>query len=315
VVVESVQAFVERVIANVEKVIVGKRQAIEMVLVAMLCEGHVLIEDVPGVGKTMLARAIAGSLGISFKRLQCTPDLLPNDITGVSVFNQKTQEFEFRPGPAFVHILLADEVNRATPRTQSALLEAMGERQISVDGVTYPLRQPFIVLATQNPIEFEGVFPLPEAQLDRFLLRLSVGYPEIDEEAAMLRRLQREHPIESLPQVADAQELPGLTRSVWEVHVDETLNQYVVQLIHATRAHPDLALGASPRGSLALFKTSQALAAVRGRDYALPEDVKTMAPLTLTHRLLVQPESALRGRTAEAILHEVLERVELPLST
>lgn len=312
---ESVQAFVERVIANVEKVIVGKRQAIEMVLVAMLCEGHVLIEDVPGVGKTMLARAIAGSLGISFKRLQCTPDLLPNDITGVSVFNQKTQEFEFRPGPAFVHILLADEVNRATPRTQSALLEAMGERQISVDGVTYPLRQPFIVLATQNPIEFEGVFPLPEAQLDRFLLRLSVGYPEIDEEAAMLRRLQREHPIESLPQVADAQELPGLTRSVWEVHVDETLNQYVVQLIHATRAHPDLALGASPRGSLALFKTSQALAAVRGRDYALPEDVKTMAPLTLTHRLLVQPESALRGRTAEAILHEVLERVELPLST
>ncbi len=312
---ESIQSFTERVIANVEKVIVGKRTAIEMILVAMLCEGHVLIEDVPGVGKTMLARAIAASLGISFKRLQCTPDLLPNDITGVSVFNQKTQEFEFRPGPAFVHILLADEVNRATPRTQSALLEAMGEQQISVDGVTYPLRQPFIVLATQNPIEFEGVFPLPEAQLDRFLMRLRVGYPEMEEETTMLRRLQREHPIASLAQVADGQELPELTRLVWDVHVDETLNRYVVQLIHATRQHSDLALGASPRGSLALFKTSQALAAVRGRDYVLPEDMKTMAPLTLTHRLLLQPESALRGRTAEAIVHELLEQVELPLST
>jgi MoxR-like ATPase len=313
--VESIQSFTERVIANVEKVIVGKRTAIEMILVAMLCEGHVLIEDVPGVGKTMLARAIAASLGISFKRLQCTPDLLPNDITGVSVFNQKTQEFEFRPGRAFVHILLADEVNRATPRTQSALLEAMGEHQISVDGVTYPLRQPFIVLATQNPIEFEGVFPLPEAQLDRFLMRLRVGYPEMEEETTMLRRLQREHPIASLAQVADGQDLPELTRLVWDVHVDETLNRYVVQLIHATRQHSDLALGASPRGSLALFKTSQALAAVRGRDYVLPEDIKTMAPLTLTHRLLLQPESALRGRTAEAIVHELLEQVELPLST
>jgi MoxR-like ATPase len=313
--VESIQSFTERVIANVEKVIVGKRTAIEMILVAMLCEGHVLIEDVPGVGKTMLARAIAASLGISFKRLQCTPDLLPNDITGVSVFNQKTQEFEFRPGPAFVHILLADEVNRATPRTQSALLEAMGEHQISVDGVTYPLRQPFIVLATQNPIEFEGVFPLPEAQLDRFLMRLRVGYPEMEEETTMLRRLQREHPIASLAQVADGQDLPELTRLVWDVHVDETLNRYVVQLIRVTRQHSDLALGASPRGSLALFKTSQALAAVRGRDYVLPEDIKTMAPLTLTHRLLLQPESALRGRTAEAIVHELLEQVELPLST
>ena len=311
----SIQPFADRVIANVEKVIVGKRDAIEMILVAMLCQGHVLIEDVPGVGKTMLARAVAASLGISFKRLQCTPDLLPNDITGVSVFNQKTQEFEFRPGPAFVHILLADEVNRATPRTQSALLEAMGERQISVDGVTYPLSQPFIVLATQNPIEFEGVFPLPEAQLDRFLMRLSVGYPQFDEERTMLRRLQREHPIESLAQVADGQELPELTRLVWEVHVDETLDQYIVQLIHATREHPDLALGASPRGSLALFKTSQALAAIRGRDHVLPEDVKTMAPLTLTHRLLVQPESALRGRKARGIVQDLLQQVELPLAS
>jgi MoxR-like ATPase len=312
--VETIQSFADRVVANVEKVIIGKRQAIEMVLVAMLCEGHVLIQDVPGVGKTMLARSVAASLGISFKRLQCTPDLLPNDITGVSIFNQKTQEFEFRPGPAFVHILLADEINRATPRTQSALLEAMGERQITVDGVTYPLGRPFVVLATQNPIEFEGVFPLPEAQLDRFLIRLSVGYPDAEEEHRILRRLQREHPIESLGQVAEGERLPELTRLVWEIHVDETLEDYIVRLIHATREHPDLTLGASPRGSLALFKTSQALAALRGRDYILPEDVKTMAPLTLTHRLLVRPESALRGRTADGIIREILERVELPLS-
>jgi MoxR-like ATPase len=312
--VDTIQSFADQVIANVEKVIIGKRRAIEMVLVAMLCEGHVLIQDVPGVGKTMLARSVAASLGISFKRLQCTPDLLPNDITGVSVFNQKTQEFEFRPGPAFVHILLADEINRATPRTQSALLEAMGERQITVDGVTYPLRRPFIVLATQNPIEFEGVFPLPEAQLDRFLIRLSVGYPDGDEEKRILRRLQREHPIESLGQVIEGKQLPELTRLAWEIHVDETLQDYIVRLIEATREHPDLTLGASPRGSLALFKTSQALAAVRGRDYILPEDVKTMAPLTLTHRLLVRPESSLRGRTADGIIRDILKRVELPLS-
>jgi MoxR-like ATPase len=312
--VDTILSFADQVIANVEKVIIGKRRAIEMVLVAMLCEGHVLIQDVPGVGKTMLARSVAASLGISFKRLQCTPDLLPNDITGVSVFNQKTQEFEFRPGPAFVHILLADEINRATPRTQSALLEAMGERQITVDGVTYPLRRPFIVLATQNPIEFEGVFPLPEAQLDRFLIRLGVGYPDGYEEKRILRRLQREHPIESLGQVIEGEQLPELTRLAWEIHVDETLEDYIVRLIQATREHPDLTLGASPRGSLALFKTSQALAAVRGREYVLPEDVKTMVPLTLTHRLLVRPESALRGRTADGIVREILERVELPLS-
>ncbi len=309
-----VQSFAQRVIANVEKVIVGKREAIEMVLVALLCEGHVLIEDVPGVGKTMLARAIAASLGLSFKRLQCTPDLLPNDITGVSVFNQKTREFEFRPGPAFVHVLLADEINRATPRTQSALLEAMGERQVTVDGVTYPLPRPFIVLATQNPIEYEGTFPLPEAQLDRFLLRLSLGYPDADEERRILRRLQREHPIESLGQVVEGERLPDLARRVWEVHVDETVEAYVVRLVQATREHPDLALGASPRGSLALFKTAQALAALRGRDYVLPDDVKRMAPLTLTHRLLLKPESSLRGRTAGQVVREVLESVPLPLT-
>jgi len=308
-----IQTFAEQVTANVEKVIVGKRSAIEMALVALLCDGHVLIEDVPGVGKTMLARAVAASLGLSFKRLQCTPDLLPNDITGVSVLNQKTGEFEFRPGPAFAHVLLADEINRATPRTQSALLEAMGERQVTVDGVTYPLARPFIVLATQNPIEYEGTFPLPEAQLDRFLMRLSVGYPDAAEESRILRRLQREHPIESLGQVVEGAILPNLARQAWEVHVDDTVENYVVRLVQATREHPDLALGASPRGSLALFKTTQALAALQGRDYVLPDDVKQMAPLTLTHRLLLKPESALRGRTSTQIVQEILEKVELKL--
>lgn len=311
----SIQSFAEQVTANVEKVIVGKRPAIEMVLVALLCEGHVLVEDVPGVGKTMLARSVAASLGLSFKRLQCTPDLLPNDITGVSVFNQQTREFEFRPGPAFVHVLLADEINRATPRTQSALLEAMGERQVTVDGVTYLLARPFIVMATQNPIEYEGTFPLPEAQLDRFLLRLGLGYPGAAEEGSILRRLQREHPIESLGAVAGADALPKLARDAWEVHVDETVEDYIVRLVQTTRQHPDLALGASPRGSLALFKTSQALAALRGRDYVLPDDVKTMVPLTLTHRLLLRPESALRGRTAAQIVHDILDSVELTLAS
>jgi MoxR-like ATPase len=310
----AVQSFAEQVIANVEKVIVGKRAAIEMVLVALLCEGHVLIEDVPGVGKTMLARAIAASLGLTFKRLQCTPDLLPNDITGVSVFNQQSRQFEFRPGPAFAQVLLADEINRATPRTQSALLEAMGERQVTVDGTTYALARPFIVLATQNPIEYEGTFPLPEAQLDRFLLKLAMGYPDAAEEGRILRRLQREHPIESLGYVVGPDMLKELARQVWEVHVDETVEDYVVRLVQATRQHADLALGASPRGSLALFKTSQALAALRGRDYVLPDDVKAMLPLALTHRLLLKPESALRGRTAGQIVREILESVELTLS-
>jgi MoxR-like ATPase len=311
----SIQAFAEQVTANVERVIVGKRQVIEMLLAALLCEGHVLVEDVPGVGKTMLARAIAVSLGLTFKRLQCTPDLLPNDITGVSVFNQQTREFEFRPGPAFAHVLLADEINRATPRTQSALLEAMGERQVTVDGVTYPLARPFIVLATQNPIEYEGTFPLPEAQLDRFLLKVTLGYPDAAEESRILRRLQREHPIESLGCAAEPDVLPRLARQVWEVYVDETIEEYCVRLVQATRQHADLALGASPRGSLALFKTSQALAALRGRDYVVPEDVKTMMPLTLTHRLLLKPESGLRGRTAARISRDILDSVELPLSS
>jgi MoxR-like ATPase len=311
--VRDVQQFAFRVIDNVERVIVGKRDVIELLMVALLCEGHVLIEDVPGVGKTMLARAMAISLGGAFKRLQCTPDLLPNDVTGVSVFNQQTAQFEFRPGPIFVNILLADEINRATPRTQSALLEAMQEQQVTVDGVTRPLRRPFLVLATQNPIEYEGTFPLPEAQLDRFLMRLAVGYPSLADERRILVNLRREHPITSIGQVVDGADLLVLEQQVWDVHVDDSIQDYVVRIVDATRHHPDLALGASPRGSLALFKASQALAALRGRDYVVPDDVKQLVPVTLAHRLILQPESELRGRTVGAVLRDVLESVPLQI--
>jgi MoxR-like ATPase len=272
-----------------------------------------LIEDVPGVGKTMLARSIAISLGGQFKRLQCTPDLLPNDVTGVSVFNQQSGEFEFRPGPIFVNVLLADEINRATPRTQSALLEAMQEQQVTVDGVSRALPRPFLVLATQNPIEYEGTFPLPEAQLDRFLMRLAVGYPSAAQEKQLLLHLQREHPINELQQVTDEAQLLEFQRQVWEIHVDETLQDYIVALVTATRTHGDVALGASPRAALALFKTAQALAAVRGRDHALPDDVKHLAPSTLTHRLIVKPEAELRGQTAVKIVGDILERTPLSL--
>ncbi len=307
----SITQYTDQVIRNIETVIIGKRQQIELLMVALLCQGHVLIEDVPGTGKTMLARAAAASLGISFKRLQCTPDLLPNDITGVSVFNQRSNEFEFRSGPVFVNILLADEVNRATPRTQAALLEAMQERQVTVDGITHPLPAPFLVLATQNPIEYEGTFPLPEAQLDRFLMRLSLGYPEIRDEAQILRNLKKQHPIDSIRQAVDGSELLNLYATIGDVHVDESLEQYILAIVRATRSHPDVALGASPRGSLALYKTAQALAALRGREYVVPDDIKALASLTLAHRLIVKPESQLRGRTAPAILGEILEQTEL----
>jgi len=318
---QQVQSFSSTITENVEQVIVGKRQVIELFLVALLCEGHVLLEDVPGTGKTMLARSVAISLGGTFKRLQCTPDLLPNDITGISVFNQQTGQFEFRPGPVFVNILLADEINRATPRTQSALLEAMQEQQVTIDGVTRPLPRPFLVVATQNPIEYEGTFPLPEAQLDRFLMRLSMGYPTPDDERLILTHLRREHPISSLAPVEFKGEGPQdglarllrLQRLVWEVHIDESLQDYIVRLVGATRQHAGLALGASPRASLALFKTSQALAALRGRDHVIPDDIQFLAPATLTHRLIVRPEAQLRGRTAARIVQEIIESTPLHL--
>lgn len=309
----EIQEFVEKVIDNVERVIVGKREVVELVMVALMCEGHILIEDVPGVGKTMLARSVAISLGSSFKRLQCTPDLLPNDITGVSVFNQKTGEFEFRPGPAFVNILLADEINRATPRTQSALLECMGEHQVTVDGVTRVLSRPFLVFATQNPIEYEGTFPLPEAQLDRFLVQISIGYPSVTDEGQMLINLRREHPIYSIEQVVDGERIVDLQRQVWEVEVEDSVREYIVRVVQATRDHPDVALGASPRGSLALYKTAQALAATEGRDYIIPDDVKRLAIVGLKHRLILKPESQLRGRTPEGVLRSVLEQVEVDI--
>ncbi|HZY42632.1 MAG TPA: MoxR family ATPase [Anaerolineae bacterium] len=309
----TIQDFVTRVIDNVEQVIIGKRESIELLMVALLCEGHVLIEDVPGVGKTMLARSIAISLGGQFKRVQCTPDLLPNDVTGVSVFNQRTNEFEFRPGPIFVNILLADEINRATPRTQAALLEAMQEQQVTVDGVTRPLPRPFLVLATQNPIEYEGTFPLPEAQLDRFLMRLSMGYPNAAQEKQLLPHLQREHPINKLQTVTDEAQLLIFQQQVWEVHVDESLQDYIVALVTATRDHGEVALGASPRATLALFKTAQALAALRGRDHVIPDDIKYLAPFTLPHRLIIKPEAELRGSSAKSIVKDIVDRTPLKL--
>jgi MoxR-like ATPase len=312
--VGEIQDFANAVIDNVEKVIVGKRPVIELVLIALLCEGHVLIEDAPGTGKTMLARAFAITTALEFKRLQCTPDLLPNDVTGVSVFNQKKREFEFRPGPAFSNILLADEINRATPRTQSALLEAMGEGQVTVDGVTYLLPRPFLVLATQNPIEFEGTFPLPEAQMDRFLMRLSIGYPDFADEDAMMQMQQLAHPIEVLEQVVDGERMPELQRQVRQVDVVESVRRYILNLVHATRDHPALALGASPRGSLALFRAAQGLAALRGRDFVVPDDIKHVALACLAHRMVINPENALGGETTAGVVRELLKQVEVPMA-
>ncbi|MCB0010630.1 MAG: MoxR family ATPase [Anaerolineales bacterium] len=310
---DEIRTFAQTIIDNIEKVIIGKRPTLEMLLVALLCEGHVLLEDVPGVGKTMLARALAASLGIDFKRLQCTPDLLPNDVTGVSIYNQKEQAFSFIAGPAFTNILLADEINRATPRTQSALLEAMGERQVTVDGITRKLKQPFLVIATQNPVEYEGTFPLPEAQLDRFFMKLSLGYLDANTESQMLLNLGRAHPIDALTTVADGTRLPALARQVWDVHVDDTVRNYIVRLTISSRAHTDLALGASPRGSLALYRGCQAYAAIQGRDYVLPDDVKLLTPVILSHRCIVHPESGLRGATANSIIASILQDTELDI--
>ncbi|MFZ1401033.1 MAG: MoxR family ATPase [Candidatus Promineifilaceae bacterium] len=309
----EIQSFTQTLIDNVEKVIIGKRPNLELLVVSLLCEGHTLLEDVPGVGKTMLARAFAASLGIQFKRLQCTPDLLPNDVTGVSIFDQQKQGFTFVPGPVFSNILLADEINRATPRTQSALLEAMGERQVTVDGVTHRLERPIFVLATQNPVEYEGTFPLPEAQLDRFFMKLSLGYLDEASESQMLLNLGRAHPIDSLQQVVDGRELPKLARQVWDVHVDDTVRDYIVRLAFATRRHKDLILGASPRGSHALYRGIQAYAAVQGRDFTLPDDVKKLAPVILSHRCLIHPESALRGHTQVGILKEIMAATPLDI--
>ncbi len=309
----DVAGIATKIIANVEQVIIGKRQQIGLALVAYLCEGHVLLEDVPGVAKTMLARALAKSVNCSFKRLQCTPDLLPSDVTGASIFNQKTSEFEFRPGPIFAQIVLADEINRTTPRTQAALLEAMGEGRVTVDGVTYLLQPPFVVIATQNPIDHEGTFPLPEAQLDRFLVRLTLGYPNFEEESKMLDRLQRSHPIDELAPVVTAADVVSCQKAVREIYVDEKVRKYVLQLVQMTREHDDVQLGGSPRASIALFRTSQALAAIRGRNFVLPDDVKRMAPAVLTHRLILRPESRLRKLTAASIIEEVLQETPVPV--
>ena len=309
---ERVKGFAERIFQNVEQVIIGKRNAVELVLVALLCRGHVLLEDVPGTGKTVLAKSIARSLGGSFKRIQFTPDLLPSDVTGVAIFNQQNREFEFRQGPVFAQIVLADEINRATPKTQSALLEAMEERQITVDGITYGLPAPFIVLATQNPIEYEGTFPLPEAQLDRFLLRLHLGYPDRLDEIAILRRQRQAHPLDALAIVAEMDELLMLQAAIKEVYVDELIEEYIVALVTATRHHEDVYLGASTRGSLALYRTAQAWAAIRGQSFVTPDDVKIMAGPVLGHRMLVSPAARIHAVTAGAVIEAILNAVPVP---
>jgi len=309
---QDVQAIAEKVIENVEKVIIGKHEEIKLTLVGLLCRGHLLIEDVPGVGKTMLARSIAKSIGCTFRRIQFTPDMLPSDVTGVSVFNQKTREFEFRPGPVMAQIVLTDEINRATPKTQSALLEAMQEQQVTVDGVTYPIPEPFLVLATQNPIEYEGTFPLPEAQLDRFMMRISLGYPSPENEIAILDSQQYVHPVETLEQVIDIQELLNAQERVKEVYVDSLVKEYIVSLVNATRDHPDVYLGASPRGSLALYKTSRARAAILGRDYVIPDDIKALAITALAHRLIVSPSARIKEVDPRAVVEETLESVPVP---
>jgi len=309
----TIQVFAEQVTANVEQVIIGKREAIELALVALLCEGHILIEDVPGTGKTSLAKALARSLGCSFQRIQFTPDLLPSDVTGVYYFNQRTQEFEFRPGPLLSQVVLADEINRATPRTQAALLEAMQERQVSIDLETKPLPRPFLVLATQNPIELEGTFPLPEAQVDRFLMKIKLGYPSEEDENQILLRYEQKDPLVTLKPVTSGDTLLTLQQQVRAVRVETSVREYLVRVTRATREHPAVELGVSPRGTLALYKTSQALAALRGRDYVIPDDIKRLVAPVLTHRIIIRPHTRLRGRTAEDVVSEVVDAVAVPV--
>ena len=310
--VERAQEIAQRVIENVNSVIIGKQGAVELGILVLICGGHALIEDVPGVGKTMLAKSIAISLGCTFKRIQFTPDLLPSDVTGVNIYNQKTGDFEFRPGPIISQIVLADEINRATPKTQSALLESMEERQVTVDGVTHHLPTPFLVMATQNPIEYEGTFPLPEAQLDRFLLRITLGYPTAEEEISIMESQQLVHPIDSLKAVTGPEEITFLQKEARNIYIDPLVKQYIVGLTEATRSHEDIALGCSPRASLALFRGGQALALIRGRDYVLPDDVKELAEPAMAHRLIIAPASRLRGVDGRRAVSEVLQQVPVP---
>jgi MoxR-like ATPase len=307
-----IQTLGERVVSNIKRVIVGKDDVARLTLIAVLSQGHILIEDVPGVGKTVLTKAISRSIGCTFKRIQFTPDLLPSDVIGVSIYNQKTGNFEYRPGPLFSQFVLADEINRATPKTQSALLEAMEEHQITVDGTTYPLPQPFLVMATQNPIEYEGTFPLPEAQLDRFMINISLGYAQPSDEVTILEQQKLHHPLDSLQQVISAEDLLHMQEAVKEVIVKREIAAYIVDLVGATRQHPNAYLGASPRGSLALYRTSQVLAAMRGRTYVIPDDIKLLVRSVLSHRIIVSPAARINGVTAGAILDEIMAQVPAP---
>jgi MoxR-like ATPase len=309
---KAVQAVAGSLLENIERVIIGKRDVVELITIGLLSQGHLLIEDVPGVGKTMLARALATSLGCSFRRIQFTPDMLPSDVTGVSIFNQKTREFEFRPGPIMAQIVLTDEINRATPKTQSALLEAMQELQVTVDGVTYSLPKPFLLMATQNPIEYEGTFPLPEAQLDRFLMRVQLGYPDRSDEMAILDSQQYVHPLTKIGQVVDIETLVEAQEMLKDVYIDSLVKGYIVDIMTQTRRHADIYLGASPRGSLALYRTAQARAAMRGRDYVIPDDIKALALPVLGHRLIVSPSARLRDVTGETVVREILSALRVP---
>ncbi len=309
---KKIQSFSEKLVSNLEKVIVGKSETIQMIVVGLLCQGHILIEDVPGVGKTVLARSLARSLGCTFNRLQFTPDMLPTDVTGVSIYNQAKHTFEFHNGPVFAQVVLVDEINRATPKTQSALLEAMEERQVTVDGTTHPLSQPFMVLATQNPIEYEGTFPLPEAQLDRFLMRVRLGYPNPPDEVEILERQQLRHPLETLEAVIEVKELLQAMESIKKVFVSAAVKKYLVDLVDRTRQNQDVYLGASPRGSLALFRTGQAVAAMEGREYVLPDDIKKMSVPVMAHRVIVGPAARLREVSAERIVQEIVENTPVP---